>query len=291
MNPEFEKYYNLGIDYKYQGKHQLSAEAHLKALEFYEDYAEAWHNAGAALLRIQQEDEAIPYLLRALKEYQKRIDEDEELAYNLFWKSCAYALLEQKDKAFQTLSEAIKHSPIYAEEAMEEEDFIAYFEDEDFKVIIGEGLEELDTLRFRGENLSVDDLAPDELEDRDYFVETLQKSGWQTNELEAAFQEGEAICPQAMLAYFNNPAFDINLSFHIDERLVFMEFFSEDEADNKSYRLYYKKSIYKLLPEIIALQDEINHFNWMPLIKKLIPKCVDLFYENPNGKKIKLGKL
>ena len=291
MNPEFEKYYNQGIEYRDQGNHELSAEAHIKALEFYEDYAEAWHNAGAALLRIQQDDEAIPYLLRALKEYQKRIDEDEDIAYNLFWKSCAYALLEQKEKALQTLRDAIQHNSIYAEEATREEDHMQYFEDEDFKAIIDEGLKELDELRYRGESLSIEDLEPDELEDRDKFVQILKDAGWKIDEIEEYFQEGTAVCPQAMGDYDDNPNYCIRLSYHVDEKLVFMELLNQDNDEIQAYRLYYKKSVQKLTQEIIAFQNDINPDNWMDMIKKLIPKCHEVLYELPNGMKMKLGKL
>ncbi|MDX2302335.1 MAG: tetratricopeptide repeat protein [Microscillaceae bacterium] len=291
MNAEFEKYYNQGIAFKQEGKHSLSAEAHIKALEFFEDFAEGWHNAGAALLRIQKTQEAEPYLLRALNEYQKRLDEDENTAYNLFWKSCVYALLHQKEAMLQTLQEAIQHNPVYAEEAPEEEDFAEFLQDEDFIALIEEELKALELLHYRGKSLSMEELTPEDLEDRILFVQTLQKAGWDTQQIESYIQAGLSVSPQAMGEYCDNPDFCIRLSYHIDESLLFMELLNQHNEEVQAYRLYFKKSIHPIVAEVIAFQNILSPDNWMNLIKKLIPLCKDLLYELPNGVKVKLGKL
>jgi len=60
-------YYNEGIKLKQQGEFEKSAEYHLKVIELdpETDMPQAWHNAGAALLRINRNIEAIPYLKKA----------------------------------------------------------------------------------------------------------------------------------------------------------------------------------------------------------------------------------
>lgn len=291
MNQDFEHYYNLGVAYKEQGDFENSAEAHLKALEFSEDYIEGWHNAGAALLRIGKSEEAKVYLLRALEEYQKRIDEDENTGFNLFWQSCVYALLQQKEDALNTLAAAIQLNPIYAEEAPEEEDFEHYYQDEDFITIIEEELKALEILRYRGKSLSLEDLDPEEQEERNYFVNTLKDAGWDTEQMESYIQAGVSVSPQAMGDYCENPEYCIRLSFHLDERLIFMELIHHQSDEVQAYRLYFKKSVQVILKEVIAFQNTLRSENWMDLIKKLIPLCKDLFYEMPNGMKVKLGSL
>ena len=64
-------YYDRGIHLKDKGQLEESAEHHLKVFEVAPDLTmpEAWHNAGAALLRVNQATEAKPYLERALVEY------------------------------------------------------------------------------------------------------------------------------------------------------------------------------------------------------------------------------
>ncbi len=67
----YHYHYNLGLDLKQQGALQQSANHHVKALERAPDlpFAKAWHNAGAALLRVDEAVRARPYLEEALRRY------------------------------------------------------------------------------------------------------------------------------------------------------------------------------------------------------------------------------
>jgi tetratricopeptide (TPR) repeat protein len=69
-------YYNEGIASKEAKDFEQSAFHHLKVLEMEPDLEmpEAWHNAGAALLRIGKASDAQPYLLKAISLYDMLID-------------------------------------------------------------------------------------------------------------------------------------------------------------------------------------------------------------------------
>jgi tetratricopeptide (TPR) repeat protein len=69
-------YYNEGIAFKEAKEFELSATHHLKVLELEPDLEmpEAWHNAGAALLRLGKREEAAPYLLKAIALYDLLIE-------------------------------------------------------------------------------------------------------------------------------------------------------------------------------------------------------------------------
>jgi tetratricopeptide (TPR) repeat protein len=69
-------YYNEGIASKEAKDFELSATHHLKVLEMEPDLEmpEAWHNAGAALLRLGKSAEAEPYLRKAIALYDMLIE-------------------------------------------------------------------------------------------------------------------------------------------------------------------------------------------------------------------------
>jgi tetratricopeptide (TPR) repeat protein len=193
-------YYNEGIASKEARNFEYSASCHLKVLEMEPglEMPEAWHNAGAALLRLGKRAEAEPYLKRAIElyeqliiailevdqlqqeeesghylsdddgdeedenwnEYRKKMDwfsEDENdleidnsylfgeesVAYYLFWKSCCYALMQQKERTLTTLAESIREDDWFAIEAMSEEDLSEYRDDPGFRKIVEPALERI----------------------------------------------------------------------------------------------------------------------------------------------------
>lgn len=72
---DWSYYYNLGIDNKDVGLFEASLEAHLTVLVVEPDLEmpEAWHNIGAAYLRLNDTDKAKPYLEQSLIYYDKII--------------------------------------------------------------------------------------------------------------------------------------------------------------------------------------------------------------------------
>ena len=107
-----------------------------KSIKLMPEYAEAWHNLGACFLDTNQEEKAIIPLNKAIKYYDERLA-DMRNAYDLFWKSCVFALLKNKETAFKFLQEAIDINPSYKHSATYEADYKAYYEDEEFRKIIG----------------------------------------------------------------------------------------------------------------------------------------------------------
>ena len=137
MMPDFfgHNYYEKGCNLRHQSKQPKKAIPHLKkATKLIPNHAENWHNLAACLLDIKQEEKALIPLQNALKHYDKRLLEMRN-AYDLFWKSCVFALLKDKENAFVFLKEAIDINPHYKYSAKTEEDYKAYFEDEMFKSI------------------------------------------------------------------------------------------------------------------------------------------------------------
>lgn len=137
MMPDFfgHNHYEKGCNLKHQSKQPKKAIPHLKkATKLIPEYAENWHNLGACLLDTKQEEKALIPLQNALKCYDERLLEMPN-AYDLFWKSCVFALLKDKENAFIFLKEAIDINPNYKDSAKTEEDYKAYFEDETFKSI------------------------------------------------------------------------------------------------------------------------------------------------------------
>src|SRR3989338_5012609 len=155
-------YYNEGISLKEAKRFEESLVQHLKVLAIEPELKmpEAWHNVGAAYLRLNRLNEAIPYLRKAITLYDQLIyqlhysqsDEsenawldddpvidpeefygDEPVAYYLFWKSCCFALLNEKEPFLKNLEQSIAKDDWYALEASTEEDIVAFHEDPDEK--------------------------------------------------------------------------------------------------------------------------------------------------------------
>ncbi len=171
-------YYNEGISHKEAKRYDESLALHLKVLVIEPELKmpEAWHNVGAAYLRLNCFEEAVPYLRKAIVLYNELIyqlqfsqsnewenseenendseqsnskwmDEDpvidpeefygdEPVAYYLFWKSCCYALLNEKESFLENLKLCIAEDDWFALEASTEEDVNAFYEDPDFRAII-----------------------------------------------------------------------------------------------------------------------------------------------------------
>ncbi|HLP54019.1 MAG TPA: tetratricopeptide repeat protein [Fluviicola sp.] len=169
--------YNEGISLKEAKRFEESLALHLKVLAIEPELKmpEAWHNVGAAYLRLGRSGEAVPYLRKAIELYDRLIyqmhysqpDEwgkseendshkqsesawldddpvidneefygDEPVAYYLFWKSCCFALLNEKEPFLESLTQSIAKDDWYALEAATEEDLVAFREDPDLRKLI-----------------------------------------------------------------------------------------------------------------------------------------------------------
>lgn len=59
----------------------------------------------------------------------------------------------------ETLANCLEENDAYAQDAKHEEDFEAYFKDEDFKNLIEPILQRIELLTYRGDSLSKDDIS------------------------------------------------------------------------------------------------------------------------------------
>lgn len=92
-------YYNEGIASKEARDFEYSASCHLKVLELEPELEmpEAWHNAGAALLRLGKTDEAQPYLKRAVELYEQLIISILEMGHMALDEDTSHFQFEEDD--------------------------------------------------------------------------------------------------------------------------------------------------------------------------------------------------
>jgi tetratricopeptide (TPR) repeat protein len=290
----YSEFYNKGISAKLNGDLEESALCHVKALEINPDWdlAEAWHNAGAALKRVDKHKQAIPYLKKALDCYQERIEFEEKVAYNKFWKACVHGLLGEVYEMNEHLAEAIALEPSYAEEALHEEDFAQYTENESFLEVIQPTIDILKALRFRGKALGLEDVNAQQMEHLITFRETVDGLGLGPDDMQDLLESDMKISPQASIEYCEHSEYCFRWSLHLDTNLLFFEMIHrKDQHDVKIFRLYLDTEnppIPQIMGEFRAIVDQVNAQNWTELIRVLIPYCKELLFEMPDGNKVKI---
>jgi tetratricopeptide (TPR) repeat protein len=294
---DYIAFYNKGIEEKQNGNFELSATYHIRALELSPlwDLPEAWHNAGAALLRIQKSTKAKPYLKKALAYYQENIDLEEKIAYNLFWMACVYALLRDKENMLKTLKNTLVLDEAYAEEALYEEDFKAYSKDPDFLALINPLIEKLEKSRYRGEALNFEDLSDDDARNIECFRIACESNKLGEDKMADMLKANVKISPQSMFEHCENPIYCIRLSLHVDTKLLFLELsHRQHNYDNKAFRLYLpadntEVALANIVQNVAHHAPKIDEQNWPNLIKPLAVYCKELLYEMSDGSKIKLN--
>jgi len=290
-----QNFYNKGVVAKAEGNFEASAAFYIRALEIDKDwdFPEAWHNTAAALLYIQDEQKAIPYLQKAIELYQLRIEYGEQLAYYYYWLAAAYALGKQKEAALIALKESIRRTSTYAEMAIEEEDFKVYWEDVQFLALVEPTLSRLKMIRFKGKALLYTDLKLVEKEWLTTFVNTTRKESW---ELSTYLQKDntQAMAPQAEAIYKNTNYFKIVTALYVDTGLLNLilinQYYSQDV---KSILCYLKQADNNTtLAEILGVFElklgQLDGQNWVELIEELKLYCTKIVYEMPNGEKYRL---
>lgn len=291
----YQDFYNKGIEAKLNGHLQESAALHIKALEIYPNWElpEAWHNAGAALLRIGKQNEAQPYLEKALHHYQVRIEFEEKVAYHKFWKACAYALLENEAECVESLREAVELDSSYAEEAIQEEDFENYWENASFLNVIQPILDKLYAKRFKGDALGLKDLNQKQLENLNLFRSLIESLALGPDDMKDLFDTGMKISPQASFEFCEHPEYCFRWSLHLDTHLLFFEMIHrKHQFDLKTFRLYLDEenpNLEAILKGFKASIKQINAQNWTDLIRILLPYSKELLFEMPDGNKVKVS--
>ncbi|TAF63751.1 MAG: hypothetical protein EAZ55_12860 [Cytophagales bacterium] len=135
-------YYNKACDVKSKAKQKAGSTFYMEAVQWFEkgtmlipEYAEGWHNVGACYIFFKTPEKGKKALHQAIELYTKRIEDNQEIAYNTYWKACVYALLKEEEQALKYLKQACQLNQSYKQAAQEEEDFKEYRKNKQFKEI------------------------------------------------------------------------------------------------------------------------------------------------------------
>lgn len=289
----WQHYYNAGIDYKQQGNWPKSAEAHVKALELAPElaFAEAWHNAGAALLRVREPERAQPYLHKALYYYNAALAAGQaDPADRLFWKAAVYSLLGQKDELLATLRACFAEDDSYASEAQFEEDFEPYAHDPDFRALLDPILEKIKAATYRGNSLAKNEVTPAQATWRAAFEQELAGQGWVRDEtVEELWQADMHVSPQGMYTCRANPTYGLRVSLHLDTLLLFVELHHRTIPDDvMQFRLYYTEAqlpaqLRQSLRLLVEQQATLTTDTMSQLLKSWLPTCASLQLQELDG--------
>jgi len=121
---------NKGVTLDNLGRYDEEFKAYDKAIKINPDYADAWYNKGVTLGNLGRYDEA-------LKAYDKAIEIKPDFAKAWYNKAWAYSLKGDKENSIKNLSRAIELDPKSKEIAKKDKDFKNFWNDEDFKKIVG----------------------------------------------------------------------------------------------------------------------------------------------------------
>jgi len=158
----FRCYCDRGVTYFLMNEYEKASLDFRRAVELKSDYIFAWNNLGVALYKLKQYEEAIKAYNKtidlnpkhnsvwankgealgrlgkyeeALESYTKSIGIDPNNGNNWYGCACTYALKGDKKKALENLTKAISLDAKYKEKAKKDEDFNAFWKDDDFKKI------------------------------------------------------------------------------------------------------------------------------------------------------------
>ncbi len=286
----FQKYYQQGKDYWDAQDYQAAADAFKESTKFKKEEAEAWHQAGLCLLKLERHAEGGMYLRRALIEYQKRIEQGLDKSYNLYQEAKLQAIFQDKEACMATLSKSIELHPEQAELVQQEEEFAAYQEDTDFLEMMAPFLQKSTPIRYQGNKLRKEELNIEQTRNHSVFVLELEKNGWEVEDFQTQLDSETGASPQAFAAYTHNEDLHLSLGYHLDENLIFMELGSrKKEAEMQAYRIYKAQDIEELLAVIIEFQEKVDEHNWTELIEALVDVCDSLLFEMPDGRRVRVA--
>ena len=107
-----------------------------KATELRKDYLDAWNNKSVVLIRLSHTEQKPELFRKAIESCDKAIEVQKDYPSAWYNKACAFAGLKEKDKMLEALKEAVRLDPENKAEAKKDEDFKAYWDDEDFKAVV-----------------------------------------------------------------------------------------------------------------------------------------------------------
>jgi hypothetical protein len=127
-----------------------------------------------------------------------------------------------------------------------------------------------------------DDMSARSLEDRQHFLQRLERAGWSVNGWNELFDTGSDVDPEAEATYAG-PVFDLYLASHAHPGYLAFDLEQRDGPDVVRLRLYPRERISQLIDRITAAQDTLDAENYADLIKSLIALSDPLLIETEDG--------
>ncbi|TAG86018.1 MAG: hypothetical protein EAZ20_13645 [Bacteroidetes bacterium] len=140
----------------------------------------------------------------------------------------------------------------------------------------------------RGNKLKKSELSDIEISKRNIITEILKAKNWVNNDLEIDFENDIAIAPQILLFYPNNPNFEMQLSYYIEENFIFLDLLSKNQRTESQTCKLKANNLGELIEKIILTQDTLNDDNWTDFLGEVIDICEEVTLQMADGRQVKL---
>jgi len=275
--------YQKAIHYKNEGKYDLSWEIFKELLKQDEksNFAEIMYEASMVLKKLGRMAEAGMYLRKALQ--LCRTKEDRGVFYLM---AKIHKHLEDKKACLFYLNKAIDVDKRYIKLALKEQIFQDFKNNEKFEKLIQSRKKMPDKpLKKRGEKMAYQDMSSKQKKAYQIFLKLLAQNEWKTDDFSEAFENNLRISPQAVAEYTQNPDLNFKIAYYVDISLVYLKLQNTMEA----YRFYTTENIGEFLATLIDYQNKLNPNNWEDFLENIIPTCVEVAFEMPDGRQVKIS--
>jgi hypothetical protein len=127
------------------------------------------------------------------------------------------------------------------------------------------------------------EMTQQQLNNRSLFIGKLREAKWKINKgWELLFEHGHSLTPEGQAEY-QNPRFELRLSYYIDGGYVFLECVGRDNPIVLSLRFYPIQKFNLIVDAVIAVQDNLSPNNYSEFVKKMIQLCDPLLIETAEG--------
>ncbi len=275
-----------------KGNYQEASESFFSLLDQGQVWFELLAFTASSLFRQGELEKSQRIFQDVLRLHEQNPDEELEESLIYYWLATAFVVLDDMEQATQFLSLALEHNPRVWYKIPEQAEWHKASEDPRFAAMLKEEKKLLDTLFYRGKPMHLEELDEADLGIIQGFVSLLRSHGWHVDDaLVEDLEEGKAVSPQGYAVYSENAGLILHLHLHLDENLLYFELEDPLTDESQAFRLHPKKGFKRLLETIVDFQEAINPENRLQYIKSLISQCKDLYYELPNGTKMRMKKM
>lgn len=297
--PTWPGEYETGLAYQDAGEMEAAARCFASAVELAGEEAvpELLHDAGAAHLALNHEEEADKLLLRAVDGYAKAMDTEEDMPHLLYGQARSFALLDQRQAMLDALTLVIDMEDRYAHEALTDPDFSAYAAEPEFKTLLEPVAAAVTKRLFRGAPLLRCSATPAQVALVDAFVKAAARAGWlPESAVAAAFDDsdGEGVSPQARWrSPRGNGVLAGGLDLHADTGLLMLALIDpHDEHYAQQLRLYLQEGagqeqVTAVVEAVAASLAAVTHRDaWTDVVAEAFPYCGHVELEVPGGDRL-----